>query len=220
MVKGNETIIFLSGVVIGAIATYLAVKSKYEKIADEEIASVKDFYKKSIEENNSVIEITQTTTLNNPKMAADIAKIKPDLINYNSKYQSDNADGLLGSDFDGDSLNGTHNTNAIINELSGDAVTTNIKEKNGMIPYMITEAEFGDHEDYDTLGFIYYADGVLADENDDPIEDPIATVGKNTLSSFGQKDVVYIRNDDLAYDCEIIKDLNDYANRDRMPNRG
>ena len=48
---------FAAGVVVGSIATWKFVKSKYERIADEEIESIKEVYSKketAIKENNTV----------------------------------------------------------------------------------------------------------------------------------------------------------------------
>lgn len=87
------------------------------------------------------------------------------------------------------------------------------KEKNGgnimnkKQLYIITPEEFGENEDYDTSSLYYYADGVLADVDDSPINDVDNTVGYDSLKTFGkyEDDAVYVRNDILKCDYEIMK---------------
>lgn len=73
-------------------------------------------------------------------------------------------------------------------------------------PYVITPEEFG--EDYETESLVYYADGVLADYYDDPIDDIDECVGEDALSHFGEyeDDCVYVRNDEKKIDYEILRD--------------
>lgn len=84
-------------------------------------------------------------------------------------------------------------------------------------PYIIHHDEFfqGD-KDYvqQTLTF-YSNDDVLIDARDDIIEDSDATVGDLNLQKFGHgsKDnrIVYVRNDRLEVDFEIIKNEGSYS---------
>lgn len=74
-------------------------------------------------------------------------------------------------------------------------------------PYVISPDDF-DAEDYDTNSFTYYADGVLTDDKDNPMdEDEIErTVGQDSLTHFGEfeDDSVFVRNDELKTDYEIL----------------
>ena len=49
---------------------------------------------------------------------------------------------------------------------------------------MIPPEQFGDDENYDQISLTYYADGVLADENDEVIEDVEDAVGIDSLNRF------------------------------------
>ena len=79
-------------------------------------------------------------------------------------------------------------------------------------PYVITPEEF-DEEGYETISLTYYADGVLTDEQDFPIEDAEDTVGNDALNSFGEyeDDSVYVRDDDKGIDYEILLDVRKYS---------
>lgn len=78
-------------------------------------------------------------------------------------------------------------------------------------PYIISPMEYGDFEDYQTISLTYTSDGVLLDDEYDPVEELDETVGKDYAKFFGSypddPDTVYIRNDALCSDFEICKDL-------------
>lgn len=50
---------------------------------------------------------------------------------------------------------------------------------------MIPPEQFGDNEEHEQISLTYYADGVLADENDEVIEDVEDAVGIDSLNHFG-----------------------------------
>lgn len=89
---------------------------------------------------------------------------------------------------------------------------TNVKK-----PYVISPYDYGEKDDYDTESLIYFADGVLTDDNNNPIEDVEATVGKDALSHFGEyeDDSVFVRNDRLKIDYEILLDSSKFADLKR-----
>lgn len=80
-------------------------------------------------------------------------------------------------------------------------------------PYVITPDEFGELDDYDNVSLTYYADGVLTDEYDEPMEDVDDVVGNDFASHFGEyeDDSVFIRNDRLRIDYEILRDERRYS---------
>lgn len=84
-------------------------------------------------------------------------------------------------------------------------------------PFIITEDEFGTNEDdYDQITLTYYAeDDVLVDEHEKPIEEIDKIVGEGNLLRFGHgsrdNNIVYIRNNHLSYDFEVIKREASYA---------
>lgn len=78
-------------------------------------------------------------------------------------------------------------------------------------PYVIRPDEFGEN-DYETQSLIYYDDHVLTYENDDVVEDVDGLVGKESLCRFGEyeNDTVYVRNDKMKTDFEILADSQRY----------
>lgn len=81
------------------------------------------------------------------------------------------------------------------------------------IPYVISPDEFGQDESYETISLTYYADGVLADDDDEMVEDVENLVGFDSLNHFGEyeDDSVFVRNDRLKCDYEILLDHRKYT---------
>ena len=111
---------------------------------------------------------------------------------------------------------------SMLDELkySKEAKTENEEDENMEDePYVISPDEFDEHEDYEVETLTYYADGVLTDWYDEPIEDVEDYIGKDALNRFGEyeKDTVYVRNDIHKSDYEIQRDNRNYA--DVYPHR-
>lgn len=80
-------------------------------------------------------------------------------------------------------------------------------------PYVISPDEFGELEDYDRITLLFYSDHVLTDDNNEVIEDVESTVGVESLNHFGEyeDDSVFVRNERLRVDYEILLDQRKYS---------
>lgn len=78
---------------------------------------------------------------------------------------------------------------------------------------IITPEEFDELDEYEAVSLTYYADGVLTDVHDEPIEDVEDVVGSDFESHFGEyeDDSVFVRNDRLNKDYEILADMRNYS---------
>lgn len=85
-------------------------------------------------------------------------------------------------------------------------------------PYVISPDEFGD-SDYEIISLTYYADKVLTDETGDIVDDVEALVGYDSLNHFGEyeEDSVFVRNDALSTDYEILLDPRNYSDVANIP---
>lgn len=85
------------------------------------------------------------------------------------------------------------------------------EEKEDTTPYVIPPAEFGEHG-FPEFSLTYFADGTLTDDEGEVIEDVADRVGADFASHFGEyeDDSVFIRNESLKCDYEILKDLRTY----------
>ena len=167
---------FLAGATVGAAATWLCLRRYYEQITQEEIDSVKAAFAERKPVNTN------------------IAKLKPDLVNYAAKLQEEG--------YTNYTEHSKKNT-----EGKKDDPTPNE-------PYVISPDNYGENDNYTQISLVYYAgDGVLADDEDEVVEDIEATVGEDFAEHFGEyeDDSVFIRNDRLRCDYEILRDNRSFA---------
>jgi len=184
----NKTINFMTfvlGVAVGSVVTWRYVEKKYEQIAQDEIDSVKEVFSKR------ETEFTEDTEV---QIKADNAKKKPSIIEYAAWLRK----------------RGYTNYSDMVDEKPEE-----VKEEPMSVdkPYVIAPEEFGELDDYETISLIYYADQILADDNDVIVDDIEDVVGFDSLNSFGEyeDDSVFVRNDRLKCDYEILLDQRKYS---------
>lgn len=184
----NKTInfmMFVLGVAVGSVVTWRYVEKKYEQIAQDEIDSVKEVFSKR------EAEFTENTEA---RIKADNAKEKPSVIEYAARL----------------SEHGYTNYSDLVDEKPEE-----VKEEPMSVdkPYVIAPEEFGDLDDYETISLTYYADQILADDNDELVDDIEDVVGFDSLNSFGEYEdnSVFVRNDSLKCDYEILLDQRKYS---------
>lgn len=80
-------------------------------------------------------------------------------------------------------------------------------------PYVIAPEEYGEIEGYDKITLYCFACGTLTDDQNEPVDDVENTVGKDSLTHFGEyeDDAVHVRNDELKTDYEILLDQRRYS---------
>lgn len=183
----SKFLIFAAGAVVGSAVTWKYIMSKYEVVEEN--------YETEIEEAVEEVEPVVEENTEEPEPIAK-PKDKPDIFEYARKLQD---------------MEYTNYSN-VENDKEG-ATTNVIKHKEIKEPYVISPAEFGSLDDYDTISLNYYADGVLADDMDEVIDDVDGTVGYDALTRFGEyeDDSVFVRNEDLKVDYEILLDLRMYS---------
>ena len=166
--------IFAVGAAIGSAVTWYFTKIKYERIAQEEIDSVKEVFSK----HKTISEDTVDTKIENPEMT----EYKSIVQNYTNE-----------------------------NEEEGEPETMDK-------PYVISPDEFGD-SDYEIISLTYYADKVLTDETGDIVDDVEDLIGYDSLNHFGEyeEDSVFVRNDALSTDYEILLDSRNYSDIANIP---
>lgn len=184
--------IFAVGAAIGSVVAWLYAKKYYERIANEEIESMKEWLARRVEEQDKEKEEESES----PAQNHTTPSIKPDLMDYAAKVKD------LGYV---DYSRRTEEKEEMDSEEEVDDTDDYI--------YVIKPEIFGE-EDYEEVSLTYYADGVLTDEQDNPIEDVAGMVGADYASHFGEyeDDSVFIRNDRLRTDFEILADQRKYSN--------
>jgi hypothetical protein len=89
-------------------------------------------------------------------------------------------------------------------------------------PYVISPSEYGELDGYETVSLTYFKDGVLTTDYDDEEVDYVDdVVGLDSLEHFGEydsdPDTVFVRNDRLKVDYEIMRDNRNYSDVVNMP---
>lgn len=186
--KLSSAIIFCGGVFIGGFLTWDFFKTKYEKIADEEIASVKETFEhreprpdknykveEALKGNDAYINVS-------PGVAERIIKI----IDSNGYRNYSNTE--------------------IKTEKKGGTADMELKQ-----PYVITPEQYEDNVDYTKVSLTWYNDEVLEDDWGNVL-DPDDVIGSDALKTFGQyeKDSVFVRDDDEQIDYEVLLDTRSY----------
>ena len=109
-----------------------------------------------------------------------------------------------------------HNVNPYSSLVNGLGYSNNKKEEEEVTDnidiQVIPPEDFGEYG-YKTDSLTYYADKVLAYDNDEKITDVDKIVGSDALNSFGEyeDDSVFVRNHSMKTDYEILKDTRTYS---------
>lgn len=172
------SLLFVAGVAVGSITSWMILKTKYERIANEEIESVREVYAKK--------EAAAKETKD------EVVDDKPSIYEMKEYLETIKE-------------NGYHKEE---NKEEGDPDMNDS-------PYVISPDEYGNIDDHVCVNLTYYADGVLADDWDTVVLDPIAEVGPDIASHFGDyeedADTVFVRNEERKVDYEICRDLRTFA---------
>lgn len=184
--RAKDLFIFVAGVAIGAVGAWRVLENKYAMIAQDEIDSVKEAFSKK-EEKESEEELNEEIA----KQRAKASKEKPSITEYTAKI-------------------------ADMGYTDYSAISSNKEEEESEImdkPYVISPDEYDEFDDYDTIELTYYSDQVLADENDELVDDVESVVGFDSLNHFGEyeDDSVFVRNDRLKCDYQILLDSRKYS---------
>ena len=179
----SKLFIFAAGAAIGSVVTWKLIKTKYEQIAQEEIDQIKEVYTYKKE-----VSVEGEPDRNEESDDSEPSEM-PHIRDYASKLQEQNYIRYA--------------------DATREEVADVVK------PKVIRPEEFGEMEDegYDTISLTYYADGVLTDDMDNPIEDVEYMVGKDSLTHFGEyeDDSVFVRNDQIKADVEILLDTRKFS---------
>lgn len=202
--KFINVIMFAAGAAIGSAVTWKIVKTKYDQLVQEEIESVKKAFSSNFTESKDV-DVEETADESEEDKAP--AKTTTRQINWEELEDLDEEDDEVEG---GSTLNDYAKLVEKYNNLKGGLKT--MKNVSNDKPYVIEPMEFGELDDYSTFELTYYADGILEDEDYDIVRDVEDLLGPDALNSFGEyeDDAVFVRNDFLHADFQILKDYRTY----------
>ena len=186
----KKLFIFIAGAAIGSVVTAQVVKTKYENLIEEEIQSVRDVYKKKLEETK-----VESTEENVEEVKEEVEEAQEEvveerneyrkIINYNKYAKSEEAE-----------------------EMQEEEEVEYGGWSDYEDPYVIDPEDFGCNGEYATQTLTYFADGVIVDDVDEVVEQPEIFIGDHHIEVFRDFDAtaIYVRNEWNRTDYEILKD--------------
>lgn len=179
--KFTNIVMFAVGAAIGSAVTWKILKDKYERIVQEEIESVKEVFAGMVEANTE--EDEETDEGHHQINWDEYEDLEEELEEY------------------------AELTNLYSSEKGGAEKVEVAK------PYVISPYDFGEIDEFHTISLTYYADGVLEDDEQNIVTDVDELIGEQSLTTFGEyeDDSVFVRNERLQTDFEILKDPRTYA---------
>ena len=183
--------ILVTGAAIGSFVTWKFVKKKYEQLAQEEIEEIREYYA-NLGSSKNEDDTEDSEPIEDP--AIDIPKAPVNVPTFTEQDRVDYAN--LANNYTAE---------------KGGPVTVNV-------PEIITPGEFGEYG-YPTVSLTHYADGVLVDEYGDVVDpaDIESMIGSDFANHYGEyeEDSVFVRNDRLETDYEILRDYSKYSDLPR-----
>lgn len=194
--KFINVLMFTVGAAIGSAVTWKIVKTKYDRIVQEEIESIREAFdnnRSDDQEKEEDCEDEEVDTWEDENVKQIRWEDLEDLDEENDEDESDYA-------------------------AQYSALTSNYTNEKGGAdivdaePYVIDPIDFGDVDGYNTVELTYYSDGTLEDEDYNVITNVDELIGPKALTTFGEyeDDSVYVRNERLSTDFQILKDYRTY----------
>jgi hypothetical protein len=179
---------FAAGAAIGSAVTWKIVKDKYEKIVQEELDSIREAF------SDTPVDVQEDVTDDDE-----------------SEYEQINWDDLedLDEEEDAESDDDMSEYARLLNNYTKkEGGAENMAKE----PYVISPYDFGEIDGYRTIDLTYYTDGILEDEDGNIVTDADELIGLKALTTFGEyeDDSVFVRNEGLRTDFEILKDYRTY----------
>ena len=191
----NKALIFIGGDVTGSLVSWYFTKKKYETLAENEIAKMREGYRQKNKE------------------LAERARIKPDI----SEVVKDQI--TIRQD-DVDLSEKEENLIAKYAEESEPTGEENISPNDDVIEF-IDDSEFASMNGYEKVNLVLYEDDVLANEMSDDIVLVEDTVGQQAIDDFKHynPEAFYVRNNQLMTEYEITRDHRTYEEVTGIPIR-
>ena len=182
---------FILGAAAGVASSMVYFKTKYEQKADAEIHEIRDLYAKKTETKEKK-EDTPVTSQQATK-ADDLHATARHVSEY-TKYtaKDEPAEPQIEEPKDG------------IDVEKVDFAP--MKNPNPPRPYLIDSSDYGQDDNFDPLCWEWYTDGVLANENDEIVDDIQEWIGDG-LKVFAETEdnLFWVRNEKYGVDIEVAR---------------
>lgn len=186
--------LFAAGAAAGSFVTWKYLTTKYDRLIQEEIDSVKESFGRLYDSDEGECADEAESEDEPVRPSEPIEDPDEDPQEYMQRvyeYESE--------------LKRLQYTSVTHHEEGGGAAAI-------LAPYVISPDNFGDDE-YETSMLTYYSDGVLEDDYWNVVPNPEDVVGDDFMNHFDEytDDTVYVRNEELKTDFEITRDKRTHA---------
>lgn len=174
---------FIFGAAVGSVASWALTKRKYERVANEEIDEMRTYYTERFESNKEELAEKEPDVEDSIIHIEELKEEYSDMVDMFGYVKNEEKGGESDMSTDG--------------------------------PYVISPDEFDEKDGYKIRSFTFYEDGVLEDEDGKIVSNKNIEklIGIKSLGCFGEyeDDSVFVRNDKLKTDFEILKDVRKYS---------
>ena len=201
------------GAVIGAVCGWVFTKNRYAQIANEEIASVKECFTVP---RSSIKKEPVDLTSNAAK--ADAALKKEDITAVVARANARPKNPMSAARTGAAPTDYTAYSKPVVMPKMESNPESELKD----YPYVISPDDFADNDERTAISLFLFADGVITDDDQEPIDDPETLIGHEYVGRFGEfeRDTVFVRNDQNRCDYEILRDNRTYDSLTRVELRG
>ena len=222
-------ITFAIGAASGSGITYILVKKKFEKKADDEIAEMKEYYdhhaltyeelvergriaddgRKEEKKEEDIPQSYQSSAPKEGKLVRGSAVKRAVPIDYTVFYKPEDDTDPAESEHPRDDDEETQK------EYQGSVLTEEHQQAKHREPRIIKHTDFGSEPHYTTQTLIYYTEDDILTLGEDQSEEEVADFDEiesmigDALTKYGfvdnDEERIYVRNDQRCYDYEIVK---------------
>ena len=206
--KFINVLMFAAGAAIGSAVTWKVVKTKYERIVQEEIDSVKETFASRFTNSSDGDGNTPNENADDTFHQINWSELE-DLNEEDEEEEEEDEDDDEENEGDQDYL---CDYGLLIDPYTTDNIEKGGAENMAKEPYVISPYDFGEIEEYHKIELTYYEDGILEDDEYNIVNDADELIGPKALTTFGEyeDDAVFVRNERLHTDFQILKDYRTY----------
>ena len=195
----KSILIFLLGAVTGSGTTYLVMKKHEDKMIEKRVT--KAILKEESTKKQGIVE--EPAEVENPEKEEIVEEEKdePDLTIYKQVLEK--------KDYTKAATSEKVTTMTDVIEEETDKLVK--KAKKTKVPKKVTQDEFDSTAESERMTLYFYADGVLADDEDN-VYDPVETMGATNFKNFKSTyDTVYIFNYATSMMYEVMPSNSKYS---------
>ena len=186
--NAKTIVAFILGAAAGVSSSMVYFKTKYEQKADAEIQEIRDLYAKKSETEEKKEDATVTS--HQITKADDLHATARRVSEYTKYTPKEDAQNEAPKD-------GIHVERVDFAPM---------KNPNPPKPYLIDSSDYGQDDNFDPLCWEWYTDGILANENDEIVDDIQEWIGDG-LKVFAETEdnLFWVRNEKYGVDIEVAR---------------